>query len=53
MSKFLVTYKVYYEIQGEANDEREAQALTPHYIALGQPLEDFHDLTITGIKEVV
>tara|TARA_Y100000004_G_scaffold193323_1_gene255618 strand:+ start:502 stop:651 length:150 start_codon:yes stop_codon:yes gene_type:complete len=48
MSKFLVTYKVYYEIQVEANDEREAQD-----IALGHPLEDFHDLTITGIKEVV
>ena len=47
MKKFLVKYKVYYEIEVEANDVREAQD-----IALGHPLEDFHDLTITDIKEV-
>ena len=47
MSKFLVKYKVYYEIEVEADNAREAQD-----IALGHPLKDFHDLTITEIKEV-
>ena len=46
--KYIVKYAVYYEVEVEAHHIDEAQSL-----ALDHPLEDWHDLMITDVEEVV
>ena len=46
--KYIVKYVVYYEVEVEAHHICEAEQK-----ALGHTLEDFHDLTITDVEEVV